>query len=130
MEGLFMYQNQEFIDMMEKNYLDKGQVINVLNIYVYGSKFLQHLDKFINKEGEREQFYGVVYSEDFEKDDDGYFGENKILFYAGDYDDIIDYEDLYLYLYFTCEFYIEKHEDEKEIVQEKLLLIEEAYGIE
>ncbi|MBY6802534.1 hypothetical protein FDC50_16275 [Clostridium botulinum] len=125
-----MYQNQEFIDMMEKNYLDKGQVINVLNIYVYGSKFLQHLDKFINKEGEREQFYGVVYSEDFEKDDDGYFGENKILFYAGDYDDIIDYEDLYLYLYFTCEFYIEKHEDEKEIVQEKLLLIEEAYGIE
>ncbi|WP_252243963.1 MULTISPECIES: ribonuclease toxin immunity protein CdiI [unclassified Clostridium] len=123
-----MYQNQEFIDMMEKNYLDKGQVINVLNIYVYGSKFLQHLDKFINKEGEREQFYGVVYSEDFEKDDDGYFGENKILFYAGDYDDIIDYEDLYLY--FTCEFYIEKHEDEKEIVQEKLLLIEEAYGIE
>lgn len=130
MEGLFMYQNQEFIDMMEKNYLDKGQVINVLNTYVYGSKFLQHLDKFINKEGEREQFYGVVYSEDFEKDDDGYFGENKILFYAGDYDDIIDYEDLYLYLYFTCEFYIEKHEDEKEIVQEKLLLIEEAYGIE
>ncbi|NFO86384.1 hypothetical protein FDC58_10265 [Clostridium botulinum] len=125
-----MYQNQEFIDMMEKNYLDKGQVINVLNTYVYGSKFLQHLDKFINKEGEREQFYGVVYSEDFEKDDDGYFGENKILFYAGDYDDIIDYEDLYLYLYFTCEFYIEKHEDEKEIVQEKLLLIEEAYGIE
>ncbi|MBN1056050.1 hypothetical protein DVW05_11925 [Clostridium botulinum] len=123
-----MYQNQEFIDMMEKNYLDKGQVINVLNTYVYGSKFLQHLDKFINKEGEREQFYGVVYSEDFEKDDDGYFGENKILFYAGDYDDIIDYEDLYLY--FTCEFYIEKHEDEKEIVQEKLLLIEEAYGIE
>lgn len=124
-----MYQNQEFIDMMRKNYLDKGQVINVLSTYVYGNKFLQHLDKFISKEGERGQFYGVVYSEDFEKDDDGYFGENKVLFYAGDYDDIIDYDDLYLYLYFACESYIGRHEYEKEIVQEKLALIAKAHGI-
>lgn len=124
-----MYQNQEFIDKMEQNYLDKGQVINVLSACVYGSRFLQHLDNFINRESVRSQFYGVVYSEDFEEDDDGYFGENKVLFYAGDYDDIIDYDDLYLYLYFACEFYIEKHEEEKDIVEQKLALIAKTYGI-
>lgn len=84
---------------------------------------MQHLDNFINKESVRSQFCGVLYPEDFEKDDDGYFGENKVLFYAGDYDD------LYLYLYFTCEFYIEKHEEEKDIVEQKLALIAKIYGI-
>lgn len=93
-----MYQNQEFIDKMNKNYLDKGQVINVLSTYVYGNKFLQHLDKFINKECERSEFCGVLYPEDFNEDDEGYFGENKVLFYAGYYDDIVDYDDLYFIL--------------------------------
>ncbi|WP_315081017.1 ribonuclease toxin immunity protein CdiI [uncultured Clostridium sp.] len=126
-----MYEYKEFNEKMKKNYLDKGTVIDVLNSYVNGSGFLQHLEKFKSKETERNQILGVIYSEDYEKDDDEYFGENKVLFYAGDdcYD-IIDYDELYLYLYFTCEFYIEKHENKKEIVQEKLLLIEEAYGIE
>ncbi len=126
-----MYKYKEFNERMKKNYLDKGTVIDVLNSYVNGSGFLKHLEKFKSKETERNQILGVIYSEDYKKDDDEYFGENKVLFYAGDdcYD-IIDYDELYLYLYFTCEFYIEKHEDEKEIVQEKLLLIEEAYGIE
>lgn len=121
----YMYQNQEFIDMMEKNYLDKGQVVNVLSSYVYGSRFIQHLDKFITKEGERDQFYGVIYSDEFDIDDEGYFGENKVLFYTGDY---IDYDDLYLY--FACEFYISKHEDEKDIVEEKLEFIAKAHGIQ
>jgi len=124
-----MYKNQEFIDRMKKNYLDKGQVINVLSTYVYGNKFLQHLDNFINKESERSEFCGVLYPEDFDENDEEYFGENKILFYARNYDDIVDYDDLYLYLYFACEFYIEKHENEKDIVEQKLALIVKTYGI-
>lgn len=128
MEVLDMYKNQEFIDRMKKNYLDKSQVINVLSEYVYGNKFLQHLDNFINKESERSEFCGVLYPEDFDEEEE-YIEENKILFFVRDYDEIIDYDELYLYLYFACEFYIEKHEDEKEIVQKKLELIAEAYGI-
>lgn len=68
----------------------------------------------------------VIYSEEYEKDDDEYLGENKVLFCAGDdcYD-IIDYDELYLY--FACEFYIKKHENE--IVQEQLLSIKEKYCV-
>ncbi|AOR23501.1 ribonuclease toxin immunity protein CdiI [Clostridium taeniosporum] len=125
-----MYEYKEFNEKMKKNYLDKGAVIDVLNAYANGSDFLQKLEKIKNKETERSQVLGIIYSQDFEEDDDGYFGESRVLFYAGDdcYD-IIDYDDLYLYLYFACEFYIEKHENEKEIVQEKLALIAESYGI-
>lgn len=130
MGGLVMYKYKEFNEMMNKNYLDKGTVIDVLNTYVNGSRFLEHLDKIKNKEPETNQILGIIYSEEYEKDDDEYFGENKVLFYAGDdcYD-IIDYDELYLYLYFACEFYIKKHEDEKEIVQEELLSIKEKYGV-
>jgi len=115
---------------MKKNYLDKGTVIDVLNSYVNGCDFLKKLEKIKNKETERSQVLGVIYSEDFEHDDDGYFGENRVLFYAGDdcYD-IIDYDDLYLYLYFTCEFYIENHPEEKSIVNKIFKEIEEVYNI-
>ncbi|MFT8348942.1 ribonuclease toxin immunity protein CdiI [Clostridium saccharoperbutylacetonicum] len=66
----------------------------------------------------------------FDEDDNGYFGENRVLFYAGDeYYDIIDYDDLYLYVYSACEFYIEKHEEEKDIIEQELALIAEEYGI-
>lgn len=79
---------------MKKNYWDKGTVIDVLNAYVNGSDFLQQLEKIKKKKTERSTTLGVIYSEDYEKDDDGYFGENKVLFYAGYYDDIVDYDDL------------------------------------
>jgi hypothetical protein len=125
-----MYEYKEFNEKMKENYLDKGTVIDVLNAYANGNDFLQKLEKIKNKETERSQVLGVIYSEDFEEDDNGYFGENRVEFYAGDdcYD-IIGYGELYLYLYFACEFYIEKHEEEKDIVEQELALIAEAYGI-
>ncbi|MBW6411870.1 ribonuclease toxin immunity protein CdiI [Clostridium weizhouense] len=121
----------EFIDTMKQNNLNKEAVIDVLNIYVNGSKFLQYLEDFKNKYGERREYHGVIYSEEYEQDDDDYFGENRVLFYSGDDDayDIVNYDKMYKYLSIACEFYIEKNEDEKEIIQKELSLIEESYGI-
>lgn len=121
----------EFSERMSKYCLDKCVTIDILNFFVNGGDFLNHLNNFKDKETERESMMGVIYSEDYEKDDDGYFGENKVCFYMGDdaYD-ILDYSDMYMYLYFSCEFYIEKHPEEKEIVDEIFKEIEKVYNIE
>lgn len=122
----------EFNDKMHSNYLDKVVAIDILNLFVNGRNFISHLNNFKNKETERDATMGVVYSEDFEKDYDGYFGENKVCFYIdtiGDPFDILDYDEMYMYLYFTCEFYIEKHPEEKEIINEIFKEIEEVYNI-
>lgn len=122
----------EFIDTMKQNNLNKEAVIDVLNIYVNGSKFLQYLEDFKNKYGERREYHGVIYSEEYEQDDDDYFGENRVLFYSGDDDDaydIVNYDEMYKYLSIACEFYIEKYEDEKDIVNEQLLSIKKIYGV-
>ena len=122
----------EFIDKMEQNNLDKGAVIDVLNIYVNGGIFLQRLEEFISKEGERREYNGVIYSDEYEQDDDGYFGEDKVLFYSGDGDedyDIVNYDQLYKYLSVACEFYIEKNPEEKESIEESLVKIKEKYNI-
>jgi len=63
-----------------------------------------------------------------------YFGENVIQFFSGpDYDyyiDIIGYEEFYKYLVPACEFYVERrHPEHKEIVEQKLKEIREAYGL-
>ena len=65
--------------------------------------------------------------------DEFYFGENVICFYSGpdyeDYEDIIGYEEFYKYLVPACEFYVERrHPEHKEIVEQKLKEIREAYG--
>ncbi|XBO85781.1 hypothetical protein AAGG52_19035 [Bacillus licheniformis] len=41
---------EEFIEMMKQNNLTKEAVIDVLNLYVNGRNFLQHLEEFKNKE--------------------------------------------------------------------------------
>ncbi|EPY2284224.1 ribonuclease toxin immunity protein CdiI [Clostridium sporogenes] len=122
----------EFIDKMEQNNLDKGAVIDVLNIYVNGGIFLQRLEEFISKEGERREYNGVIYSDEYEQDDEGYFGEDKVLFYSGDGDedyDIVNYDELYKYLSVACKFYIEKNPEEKESIEESLVKIKEKYNI-
>lgn len=119
---------EEFIEKMKQNNLNKGAVIDVLNIYVNGRRFQKHLENFKNKECEYGEYNGVIYSEEFEPDEEEYFGKNKVLFYSGvadeDYD-IVNYEELYEYLSAACEFYTEKYKDEKEIIREQLLLIKE-----
>lgn len=115
---------------MTKDFLDKYVAIDILNFYVNGNNFISHLYNFKNKETERNSMMGVIYSEDYEKDDDGYFGDNKVCFYMDtDSYDILDYDDLHLYLYLTCEFYIEKHPEEKEQVDKIFKEIEKVYNI-
>ncbi|WGV62516.1 ribonuclease toxin immunity protein CdiI [Brevibacillus brevis] len=56
----------------------------------------------------RQDYLGVVYSDEFVIGDEGYFGENKVLFYYGldDEYDIVNYQELYDYLQVACEFYV------------------------
>ena len=77
---------EEFIEMMKQNNLTKEAVIDVLNLYVNGRNFLQHLEEFKNKEGERRENNGTIYSDEYEQDEEEYFGQNKFLVYSGDGD--------------------------------------------
>lgn len=49
---------EEFIRVMKQINLTKEAVIDVLNLYVNGSNFLQRLEKFKNEEGERCEYHG------------------------------------------------------------------------
>ena len=124
---------QEYIDEMKRyEDLDKGCIIDVLNSYVNGSNFLEHLDDFLNMRGSNEQDSGVIFSNEMDKDDDEYFGENKVMFFydQGDDDyDVADYEECYKYLEATANFYIKHHEKEKEVVINLLKQIKERYII-
>ncbi|KKB71775.1 MULTISPECIES: ribonuclease toxin immunity protein CdiI [Bacillus] len=127
-----MSKYEEFIDKMQENNLSKGAVIDVLNIYVNGGSFLKHLEDFISKDGERHDYHGVIYSDEYEQDDEGYFGENKVLFYSGDEDDacdIVNYDELYEYLKVSCEFYSFKHPEQTNKVHHYLSKIKEKYNI-
>ncbi|MCY8673493.1 ribonuclease toxin immunity protein CdiI [Bacillus haynesii] len=123
---------EEFIEMMKQNNLTKEAVIDVLNLYVNGRNFLKHLEEFKNKEGERREYNGIIYSDEYEQDEEEYFGQNKVLFYSGDGDDdydIVSYDELYQYISAACNFYIEKNPEKKELIEELLMKIKEKYGI-
>lgn len=127
-----MNKYDEFIYKMKEDNLNKGAVIDVLNTYVNGSKFLYRLEGFIREDGERTEYSGIIYSDEYEKDEEGYFGENKIMFYSGDGEgdyDIVNYEELYEYLSTACEFYLERNPKDKDIVKELLMRIKEKYDI-
>ena len=67
-----------------------------------------------NKLSDYNQSYGMIFSED----------------YDDDVEDIIGYEEFYKYLVPACEFYVERrHPEHKEIVEQKLKEIREAYGL-
>ncbi|MFS0655221.1 ribonuclease toxin immunity protein CdiI [Bacillus sp. 179-C3.3 HS] len=124
---------EEFIEMMKQNNLTKEAVIDVLNLYVNGRNFLQHLEEFKNKEGERREYNGVIYSDEYEQGEEGYFGENKVLFYSGDGDDdydIVNYDELYQYLIAACNFYMEKNPESIDVVKDLSMKIKEEYYIE
>lgn len=123
---------QEYINEMKKyEGLNKGCIIDVLNSYVNGSKFLEHLNDFLYMRGSSQQYSGVIFSSEMDEDDDEYFGENKVMFYydQGDDDyDIADYKECYRYLEATANFYIKYHEEEKEAVTKLLEQIREKYN--
>lgn len=75
---------------------------------------------------------GVIYSDEYDVGDEGYFGEISVLFYYGvdDNFDIVSYKELYDYLQVACNFYVEKNADQKDLINEYLLRIKDKYSIE
>ena len=129
----------EFYEYYWEKKCNKGAVNDTFNEYVNSNCFLELLDKMKNKTSDWNVGYGMLFPEDFDDpdnpDDEENIGENNICFFSGpDYDDvedIIGYEEFYKYLVPACEFYVERrHPEHKEIVEQKLKEIREAYGLE
>ena len=130
--------HKEFGDYFWEKKCNKGAVTDVFVQYVNSNCFLELLDKMKNKTSDWNVWYGMLFPEDFDDpdnpDDEENIGENNICFFSGpDYDDIEDiigYEEFYKYLVPACEFYVERrHPEHKEIVEQKLKEIREAYGL-
>ena len=126
----------EFYEYYWEKKCNKGAVNVTFNEYVNSNCFLKLLDDMKNKLSDYNQSYGMIFSEDYDDPyDESYFGENVIQFFSGPDDDycidIIGYEEFYKYLVPACEFYVEhRHPEHKEIVEQKLKEIREAYGLE
>ncbi|CAH1225067.1 ribonuclease toxin immunity protein CdiI [Paenibacillus sp. JJ-223] len=121
----------KFILRYEENGLEKGSVIDVLGDFVLEYDFVKVLDGFLNEYVERRDYMGVIYSDEYDVGEEGYFGENSVLFYYGvdDNYDIVSYKELYDYLKVACSFYIEKNADQKDLINKSLLRIKEKYNI-
>lgn len=118
----------------EKSGLTKGVVIDVLSDFVLSYNFIDILKRFLSENVIRRDTLGVIYSDEYEADEEGYFGENKVLFYFyygldETKEDIVIYEELCDYLQVACEFYIDKNPDKKEIIEEYMNKIKEKYNI-
>lgn len=125
-------EKNRLIKMYEKKGLHKGSVIDVLGDFVIEDDFAKVLDGFLNEYVERRSYSGVVYSDEFDEEDEEYFGENKILFYYGigeEAEDIVTYEELCEYLKTACEFYIEKYPEQASQVEKLFLRIKDKYNI-
>ena len=128
-------ENQREFDRYFLKKCQRGSVAETFTQYVNSNRFLEHLDDMKNKLSDYSRCYGMIFSEDYDDPyDEFYFGENVICFYSGpdyeDYEDIIGYEEFYKYLVLACEFYVERrHPEHKEIVEQKLKEIREAYGL-
>lgn len=130
--GNFQEDYQLLIVRFKKNGLSKSFVITVLAKFALYYDFIKILDGFFNENVLRRDTIGVVYSDEFDKNDDGYFGENKVLFYYGvdeNWYDIINFGELYNYLRVVCDFYVEKHNDKTKEVLEYLEKIKVKYKI-
>jgi hypothetical protein len=121
----------KFILMNKEQGLEKGSVIDVLGDFVLEHDIVKVLDGFLNEYVERRDYMGVIYSDEYEVGDEGYFGESSVLFYYGldDNYDIVSYKELYDYLQVACNFYIEKNADQKDLINEYLLKIKDKYII-
>ena len=113
---------------------DKAALVDLINIYMSDGKFKNMLKWFKDKTFSNQEFYGVMYSDEYEKDEEGYFGEDKILIYIGnddweDTDQIVSYDELYNYLKVACEYYIENIPEDKEEVENLLAGIKVTYSI-
>ncbi|WP_445429237.1 ribonuclease toxin immunity protein CdiI [Bacillus atrophaeus] len=123
---------QLLVDKFKKNGLNKSFVITVLAKFALDFDFIKVLDGFFKEDVIRRDTIGVVYSDEFAESDEGYFGEDKVLFYYGvddNWHDIITFDELCNYLQIVCDFYVEKHNEEAEVVQRYLQKIKEKYKV-
>lgn len=113
---------------------DKEALIDLINIYMSNGKFKKMLGWIKDKTFEGEEFYGIMYPDEYKKDEEGYFGEDKILVYMGNddlenKDQIVSYDELYSYLKIASEYYIENIPEDKEEVENLLTVIKVRYDV-
>lgn len=113
--------------------LEKGYVVTVLVQFVFDYDFLEILKGFLNEYVERRDTIGVVYSDEFDMGDEGYFGDNKVLFYFGvddEWHDIVSYDELCEYLQVACDFFADRNKDKENETKEYMLQIKRKYGVQ
>lgn len=128
--SIFQEDYKLLIERFKINGLTKSFVSTVLARFALEFDFIKILDGFLKENVLRRDTIGVVYSDEFDKNDEGYFGENKVLFYYGvdeNWHDILTFGELCNYLQVVCDYYVEKHEDKTKEVREYLEKIKEKY---
>ena len=129
--------NKELYNVMERfeaEKFDKDSLVNLIDEYMSLGSFVRMLEWFSKKYFENHEFYGVLYSDAYEKDEEGYFGENNILIYYGNSewdntDSIVSYGELYEYLKVASEYYVKNIPEDKEYVENLLSKIKDTYNI-
>ncbi len=117
-----------------KNGFTKGVVVDVLSDFVLSYNFIEILKRFLSENVIRRDTIGVVYADEYEPDEEGYFGEDKVLFYYyygldEIVEDVVTHEELCAYLEITCNFYSEKYPEKKIEAKNLLKQIKEKYKI-
>ncbi|PEI31419.1 ribonuclease toxin immunity protein CdiI [Bacillus pseudomycoides] len=130
----FKSERKLFRDTYTNKNLKKQNVINVLVELTLDYNFIEILQGFLVENVVRRDTLGVVYSDEFDPDDDEYFGEDKVLFYYyygldETQEDIVNHEELCDYLGVACDFYIKKYPDKKVEVKNLLEQIKGKYRI-
>ncbi|KXZ20704.1 hypothetical protein AXI59_13785 [Bacillus nakamurai] len=131
MEHIFK-DSKSCIEYFKKRNLNKSHVVDVLVEFILLYDFQDILNGFLQEDVVRRDTVGVVFSSEFDKNDEEYFGENKVLFYYGtdeDWEDIVTHEELCNYLEAACDFYIEKHPEHTEDTEKLLLKIKAKYNV-
>ena len=118
----------------EPEKFDKYSLVSLIDEYMSWGRFTEMLEWFSKKSFKNHEFYGILYSDAYEKDDEEYFGDNNILVYYGNddwenTDNIVSYSELYDYLKVACEYYIENIPEDKEEVENLLAGIKVTYNI-
>ena len=129
--------NKELNDVIkrfEPEKFDKYSLVSLIDEYMSWGRFTEMLEWFSKKSFKNHEFYGILYSDAYEKDDEEYFGDNNILVYYGNddwknTDNIVSYSELYDYLKVACEYYIENIPEDKEEVEALLAGIKVTYNI-
>ena len=108
--------------------------MDLISIYMSNGRFKDMLEWFKDKKFKNHEFYGILYSDVYDKDEEGYFGEDKILIYVGNddwdnTDQIVSYDELYNYLKAACEYYVKNIPEDKEEVENLLAGIKDTYNI-